>query len=83
MTPMLKLRTGGTQEATPATHNVGHTLHDMNQGGDEHPFRRPKLHLFKKDASRRIKTSSATRNLQPIFPFMVHGDNTNSSMMAI
>jgi hypothetical protein len=38
---------------------------------DYHPFRRPKLHLFKKDASRRIKTSSATRNLQPIFPFMM------------
>ena len=35
---------------------------------DEHPFKRPKLHLFKKDASRRIKTSSATRNLQPIYP---------------
>lgn len=40
---------------------------------EEHPFRRPKLHLFKKDASRRIKTSSATRNLQPIFPFMEGG----------
>jgi len=36
---------------------------------EEHPFKRPKLHLFKKDASRRIKTSSATRNLQPIHPF--------------
>jgi hypothetical protein len=35
---------------------------------EEHPFKRPKLHLFKKDASRRIKTSSATRNLQPIYP---------------
>jgi hypothetical protein len=42
----------------------------QSQLQDDHPFRRPKLHLFKKDASRRIKTSSATRNLQPIFPFM-------------
>jgi hypothetical protein len=47
---------------------------------DEHPFRRPKLHLFKKDASRRIKTSSATRNLQPIFPFMQ--ESNLSSMLA-
>ncbi len=36
---------------------------------DDHPFKKPKLHLFKKDASRRIKTSSATRNLNPIYPF--------------
>ena len=28
-----------------------------------HPFKGPKLHLYKKGASRRIKTSSATRNL--------------------
>jgi hypothetical protein len=39
-----------------------------NMNDEEHPFKRPKLHLFKKDASRRIKTSSATRNLQPIYP---------------
>jgi hypothetical protein len=32
------------------------------------PFKGPKLHLFKKGNSRRIKTSSATRNLQPINP---------------
>lgn len=38
-----------------------------------HPFRGPKLHLFKKGASRRIKTSSATRNLQPIYTL----DNNN------
>jgi len=55
----------------------------MNQVNDDHPFRRPKLHLFKKDASRRIKTSSATRNLQPIFPFMAQDNGANSSMMAI
>jgi len=33
-----------------------------------HPFKGPKLHLFKKGTSRRIKTSSATRNLEPIYP---------------
>ena len=34
------------------------------------PFTGPKLHLYKKNASRRIKTSSATRNLneEGIFP---------------
>ncbi|TNV87902.1 hypothetical protein FGO68_gene5193 [Halteria grandinella] len=42
-------------------------------GFDDHPFKRPKLHHFKKDASRRIKTSSATRNLQPIYPLEAVG----------
>jgi hypothetical protein len=53
---------------------------------EEHPFKRPKLHLFKKDASRRINTSSATRNLQPIYPlesggynnFKLYSNNFNS-----
>ncbi|CDW78576.1 UNKNOWN [Stylonychia lemnae] len=35
----------------------------------ENPFKGPKLHLFKKGNSRRIKTSSATRNLQPIYHY--------------
>lgn len=34
---------------------------------NHHPFKGPKLHLYKKGASRRIKTSSATRNLKPIY----------------
>eukprot|EP00347_Sterkiella_histriomuscorum_P008369 403345364 len=39
---------------------------DLND--PQNPFKGPKLHLFKKGNSRRIKTSSATRNLQPINP---------------
>lgn len=49
-----------------------------DNGAEEHPFKRPKLHLFKKDASRRIKTSSATRNLQPIQPLENRINNFSS-----
>jgi hypothetical protein len=37
---------------------------------NNNPFTGPKLHLYKKNASRRIKTSSATRNFnnEGIFP---------------
>lgn len=38
-----------------------------------HPFARPKLHLYKKGASRRIKTSSAARNIQ-----LINSDNLTS-----
>ena len=34
-----------------------------NRTLNANPFTRPKLHLYKKDASRGIKTSSAARNL--------------------
>ena len=62
------LRTaGGFENQHPNAGFIG--AQPSTAGGfDDHPFKRPKLHLFKKDASRRIKTSSATRNLPPIHP---------------